>query len=129
MQLLEAIRKAAQVRGLVELKFASEAEIHALNAKFRGKPKVTDLLSFPSTLGAEEAQSVAVGEPLGLIVLCERTVERRCKGLFKKFPWMRRERRKKLLVHGFAHLLHYDHHSVVEHAKMRNFENFILKQL
>lgn len=127
--LLQQIKTAAGLKGLVHLQLATDRQIHRLNRLHRGRPRTTDILAFPSTLSAGEARAVgAEDEPLGLIVLAPATVSRRF-GSRLRFPWMLREQVKRLLVHGFAHLLHYDHHTAVEARKMRQYEHFLHTQL
>ncbi len=124
-QLGKKIINFSGVKGVVELKFANEAEMFWLNRKYRQKAKTTDVLSFPSTLDAGEARSLNSREPLGLIVLSLNTIQRR---FHSKFQWMLKEKVKSVLVHGFAHLLHYDHHTTEEYRQMHKYEQKLLQK-
>lgn len=118
--LLRRIKEKSACAGRVEVSFPSPAEMYTLNLKYRGKAKVTDILSFPSTMNAQEARSlVSNDEHLGHIVMSLETIKRRCRNRNLKLHLQR------LLVHGFAHLLHYDHHRKQDYLRMRSFESFL----
>lgn len=118
--LLRQIKKASGIVGRVEVSFPSPPEMYKLNRQYRGKSKITDILSFPSTTSAQEARSlVSNDEHLGQIMLSLETIRRRCRNRHLKCHLQR------LLVHGFAHLLHYDHHSRKEYLRMRSYESFL----
>jgi probable rRNA maturation factor len=85
----------------------SDDEVKALNARWRGKDKPTNVLSFPQC-EADELHHLAAAGPelmLGDIVLargvCKREAEEKGVSL--------EEHATHLLVHGTLHLLGYDH--------------------
>ena len=90
----------------LSIRLTSDSEVKALNARWRGKDKPTNVLSFPQ-LEPEELDSITPGPELmlGDIVLargvCEREAEE--KGVTLE------EHATHLLVHGTLHLLGYDH--------------------
>jgi probable rRNA maturation factor len=91
----------------LSIRLTSDDEVKALNARWRGKDKPTNVLSFPQC-DADELHHVAAAGPevmLGDIVLargvCEREAEERGVSL--------EEHATHLLVHGTLHLLGYDH--------------------
>jgi len=90
----------------LSIRLTSDDEVRALNARWRGKDKPTNVLSFPQ-LEPEELDSITPGPELmlGDIVLargvCEREAEE--KGVTLE------EHATHLLVHGTLHLLGYDH--------------------
>jgi probable rRNA maturation factor len=90
----------------LSIRLTSDNEVKALNARWRGKDKPTNVLSFPQ-LEPEELGSIAPGPELmlGDIVLargvCEREAEEKGVSL--------EEHATHLLVHGTLHLLGYDH--------------------
>jgi probable rRNA maturation factor len=104
-----AFPKLAQSERAIELsiRLTSDHEVKALNARWRGKDKPTNVLSFPQC-EAQELSRVAPFGPelmLGDIVLargvCEREAEEKGVSL--------EEHATHLLVHGTLHLLGYDH--------------------
>ena len=107
----------------VSLNLVGEVKMRELNKKYRGKNKVTDVLSFP----LEEARLIKHAIlPLGDIFICLpfaiKESERQSVGLKKELAW--------LTVHGFLHLLGYDHEkSADDKKKMFSLENKILKKL
>ncbi|HEU5067183.1 MAG TPA: rRNA maturation RNase YbeY [Sphingomicrobium sp.] len=90
----------------LSIRLTSDSEVKALNARWRGKDKPTNVLSFPQ-LEPEELDSIAPGPELmlGDIVLargiCEREAQEKGVSL--------EEHATHLLVHGTLHLLGYDH--------------------
>jgi probable rRNA maturation factor len=99
------VRAARQVllelgrRGQVSLLFTGEAEIRALNRKFRGLDRATDVLSFPW-------ESAGSGEGyLGDIAISLPTARRYA----RQAGWPLRDELRFLVLHGVLHLLGHDH--------------------
>ena len=86
-----------------------DREIRRLNSTFRGKPRATDVLSFPWSQGAEGGKRSAVGSEfkgfLGDVVISAPTARRnaRAEGHSARIEICR------LILHGVLHLLGYDH--------------------
>ena len=76
--------------------FADDRRLRELNRRYRRKDRPTDVLSFPA--GGEEGH-------LGDIALSSETARRQAR---RRGHAPRRETRI-LLIHGFLHLLGYDH--------------------
>ncbi len=87
----------------IDLLFTSDARIAEMNGQWRGKPKATNVLSFP----VSTATPVPKGEPrpLGDIALAYGVVSR--EALEQKKPVSHHITH--LIVHGVLHLLGYDH--------------------
>ncbi|HUO03898.1 MAG TPA: rRNA maturation RNase YbeY [Candidatus Binataceae bacterium] len=85
--------------------------IRALNRKFRGKDAATDVLSFSQIEEAGKRRPNPrtvrdhAGLPLGDIVISVDTALAQA----REYRVTPRERIRTLLVHGFLHLLGYDH--------------------
>jgi probable rRNA maturation factor len=106
----------------VSLLFTNDAAMQALNQKWRGKDKPTNVLSFPSGDGPAGSDI----EMLGDIALALETVTREAEGEGKTFD----HHLTHLLVHGFLHLLGYDHETGEEDAEeMETLERAILAHL
>jgi probable rRNA maturation factor len=104
-----AFPQLGQGERMVELsvRLASDEEVHALNAEWRGKDKPTNVLSFPM-VGEQELETAAGPGPelmLGDIVLARGVcaAEAADKGLPLE------SHAAHLMVHGTLHLLGYDH--------------------
>ncbi len=95
---------------------ADDAFVQNLNKQYRGKNKPTNVLSFPASL--EEGE-------LGDIILAFETIEKEAIEQKKTF----RNHTKHLLVHGFLHLLGYDHIEDKQAEVMEKIEIKILKKL
>ena len=95
---------------------ADDEFVKSLNSQYRGKNKPTNVLSFPAE-GDE-------GE-LGDIILALQTIEKEAKEQGKSF----RSHATHLLVHGFLHLLGYDHINDKDAENMEKMEIKILGKL
>lgn len=99
----------AEIARPVELSvvLTSDAEVHALNAEWRGKDKPTNVLSFPQVEPEELEDADGPGPELmlGDIVLALETCTR--EAAEKALPL--KDHAAHLMVHGTLHLLGYDH--------------------
>jgi len=97
-----------------------DATIASLNGRWRGKEKPTNVLSFP----APPLQGAAPDEriPLGDIAIAYETLAREVEesGITVS------SHLSHLVVHGFLHLLGYDHHMKDEAERMERLEREIL---
>lgn len=102
--------------------FVTESEIRELNTRTRGKDKPTDVLSFPmlniaaGVIPTHNAYPLDINPDtnkleLGDIVICRKIA---------KLPI------DLLCVHGFLHLLGYDHETEADWAVMTELTNRIL---
>ena len=82
--------------------FSDDAHLKRLNSKFRGKNRSTDVLSFPA---GDEGLPPDAPRHLGDIVISTPTTRRQA--MRRGVPAGREAR--VLLIHGFLHLLGYDH--------------------
>jgi probable rRNA maturation factor len=95
-RVLSAAARALDVSGEVSLVLTGDRKVRALNARYRGKNKATDVLSFPGPGG---------DEGLGDIVISVETAARNARGLGRTLP----QELDVLTLHGFLHCLGYDH--------------------
>jgi len=106
----------------LSLVFSDDAAIRKLNAGWRGKDKPTNVLSFP-------AFSWRRGDPLppmlGDIAIAAETVRKEADLEGKPFE----HHLTHLIVHGFLHLLGYDHETNGEAEEMEGVERRILAAL
>ena len=114
-----AIISACAVLGYEEntelsLAFVDDARIQELNREFRDKDKPTNVLSFPMD-----------GALLGDIVLARETIAREAETQGKKIE----DHLTHLIIHGFLHLLGYDHMDEKNASEMEAIEIAALTQL
>ena len=104
----------------MSLVFTDDAHIRALNRKYRGKDKATNVLSFPAAPAAPGGNRF--GPLLGDIVVAEETVAREAadQGLTLDHHLTH------LIVHGFLHLVGHDHETEAEAVVMERLETAIL---
>jgi probable rRNA maturation factor len=114
---------------LIELsvRLAGDDEVRALNSKWRGKDKATNVLSFPLANSDDllEANILDRELLLGDIILARGVCEAEAveKGVSVQ------EHATHLLVHGTLHLLGYDHQGDAEAAEMESREVRALARL
>jgi probable rRNA maturation factor len=91
-------RRAAALKGLVNVLITSSAEMKSLNRCFRGKDKPTDVLSFPAEPGAQKqfAGEIAISADMA-------SQNARMLGHSPAAEV------KILVLHGILHLRGYDH--------------------
>ena len=92
-----------------------------LNNKFRKKNKATDVLSFPFYSATELKKGKRKKKYLGDIAISYQFVINRSKLTNFELEF------DKLWLHGYLHLLGYDHQNDSDYYKMRKIENKILK--
>lgn len=100
--------------GVVSIVLTDDAALRRLNSQFRGKDKPTNVLSFPDSR-----------EPLGGIAVAYETVFREANEQKKKFVY----HSKHLILHGYLHLLGYDHIVKRDARLMEGIETAILTDL
>lgn len=100
--------------------------IKKFNKKYRGKNRVTDVLSFPGPMiGATEENVFKKDKNLGELVICLERV----KGNAKKYNSNFKTEFTQVLIHGILHLLRYDHEqSKKEAEKMEKKQKFYLSK-
>ena len=106
----------------VSLVFTDDPSIQDINAEWRGKDKATNVLSFPAF---PVQPGKMPGPMLGDIIIARETLEREAAELEKSFD----DHLTHLLVHGFLHLLGYDHMNSAEAEIMEGLETRILADL
>ena len=105
----------------VSLVFTDDARVRRLNKQYRGKDRPTNVLSFP----AARVAPGRLGPPLGDIVLARETIAAESEDQGLTFA----DHLTHLIVHGFLHLLGYDHETDGEAAVMERLETAILARL
>jgi rRNA maturation RNase YbeY len=97
-----------------------------LNRRFRGKDKATDVLSFPQLDGARRSASSRIPTPIGDVVISVETASRQAAELKQTVA----HRLRSLVIHGYLHLLGYDHErSPAEARRMFSREAALAKAL
>ena len=91
----------------LSIRLTSDAEVHALNAEWRGKDKPTNVLSFPMAAPDELGSATGDGPELmlGDIILARGVCAEEAAD--KAIPL--EQHATHLVVHGTLHLLGYDH--------------------
>jgi len=113
---LARARRAAGLRGSVNVLVTSNAEIRSLNRRFRGKDKATDVLSFPA---APDATKKLAGD----IAISAEIASQNARSLGHD-PGVEV---KILTLHGILHLRGYDHER--DHGQMARREQKLRREL
>jgi probable rRNA maturation factor len=103
------------------IRFASNASVQTLNAQWRDKDRVTDVLSFPM----QEADELNLEEPLGDMILALPFVLQEAQDLQRDAP----AHQLHLMIHSLLHLLAYDHIQDEDAIIMQSLECRIMKTL
>src|SRR5690349_8431204 len=104
--------------GEVAVVLTNDAAIRKLNKQWRKIDKPTNVLSFPAKSGAQVTS-------LGDIVIAYETLKRESRDEDKKFV----HHLSHLAVHGFLHLMGYDHQNDSEAEAMEELERVIMTRL
>jgi len=94
-----------------------------LNKKFRNKNKITDVLSFPNLEPADLKKKINTEIYLGDIALSYEIINRRSKNSNFNLEF------DKMWIHGYLHLLGYNHKKFKDYKIMKKTEDKILKIL
>lgn len=107
--------RVAGPRGKSELSilFCGDVRMRSLNRRFRRKDRSTDVLSFPA----------GGGTLLGDIVICVPFAARKA----RRLPGGTSREMDRLLLHGYLHLLGYDHET--DHGEMDALETAVSGRL
>jgi len=112
-----ALGRAAPGREISVL-VVGEARSRALNRRYRGRDKSTNVLSFPAaSAGAAPAQL------LGDLVICPQVLRREARAKRKRL----KDHWTHLFVHGLLHLIGYDHEQAGDALRMERREIRILR--
>lgn len=122
--LSEALAHAAGMEGAageVALLLGDDVAIAKLNHEFRGKEGPTNVLSFPPAVASAGAEPRFLGD----IALAAETIAAEAEFQGKSF----RNHAVHIVVHGFLHLLGYDHQQAADAEAMEARERAILASI
>jgi probable rRNA maturation factor len=113
----ETLREGAEV----SLCLADDGALRALNSRWRGVDKPTNVLSFPSGPPGPLGDAPTLGD----IALAYETLAREAEDLGVPLA----DHYRHLIAHGFLHLIGYDHETDAEAERMEALETRILARL
>ncbi|WP_313639528.1 rRNA maturation RNase YbeY [Paenibacillus sp. FSL K6-0276] len=139
--LLESIlQKAGEAEGIdqgeVALTFVDNARIHELNLEYRGIDRPTDVLSFAMNESGEDELDIIyevqegealedVPDVLGDIIISVTRAQEQA----QEYGHSLERELGFLFVHGFLHLLGYDHQDEASEAEMMSKQEKVLAQV
>ena len=100
---------------------SNNKNIKKLNKIFRNKNKSTDILSFPS----DKKIKISKNTYLGDIIISYNYLDKPRSQDLKSF----KEKVAKILIHGFLHLLGFNHKKNKDFSKMLKEENLLFKSI
>ena len=103
------------------LLLSNNKNIKKLNKVFRKKNKSTDILSFP----LEKKVKISKNTYLGDVIISYNYLEKPRSQDSKAF----KEKVTKIFIHGFLHLLGFDHKKNKDYSQMLKEENLIFKSV
>lgn len=102
--------------------FVDKAEIQEINRDYRDKDKVTDVISFALEEDEPEIEGLDIPRVLGDIIICADVAKEQAEEYGHSF-----ERELGFLsLHGFLHLLGYDHMNEADEKEMFGRQKAIL---
>lgn len=114
---LNAAEHQTQKPGEVSVLLTSNAEMQRLNQQFRGKDKPTDVLSFPADgMDAPFLGDIALGYEV-----CAQDAATTGKSMPHHLTH--------LIIHGYLHLLGFDHINDADAEEMESLERLVLASL
>ncbi|AFA48705.1 rRNA maturation RNase YbeY [Acetobacterium woodii] len=122
------LHQEVEIECEISFSFVSPDEIKELNAEYRKKDTVTDVLSFPMHEDfCKNKKAIICDNPylpllLGDIVICTRQAEIQAKEYGNTFT----RELSYLSVHSVLHLLGYDHMEEADKLLMRSIEKEIM---
>ena len=123
------IKKISKFNSLKKRRFSltilltGNSKMKYLNKKFRNKNKTTDVLSFPNLGIVDLKKRTNTKTYLGDIALSYEIINRRSKTSNFDLEF------DKVWIHGYLHLLGYDHKKIKDYKVMKKIENKIIKIL
>jgi len=113
----------------LSIAFVGQGRMREINKRYRGKNRVTDVLSFPESKVLLQKFKVGPAQKtqgLGEIIICLREVKKNA----KKFNSSFEKELNRVLIHGILHLLGYDHEKGEEEAReMEEKERYYLSKI
>ncbi len=97
---LSRARRAAGVRGRVDVLLTTNSNMRSLNAQFRGKDKPTDVLSFPAAVAKRTARELVGELAISADIASANAIQ---------LGHSPASEVKVLVLHGILHLAGYDH--------------------
>ena len=127
---LAAAKAASTAPAELAIVLSNDSTIQALNRDWRGKNAPTNVLSFPAApglpvSGRRSGKSQLQSPYIGDIVIAYQTTAREAVAEGKPFD----HHLAHLAVHGFLHLLGYDHENDRDAEKMESLERRVLGRL
>ena len=107
------------------LLLTDDAAMRRLNAQWRGIDRPTNVLSFPPASEPPGAAAAGGAKSLGDIAIAYQTTAREARAEGKPLA----DHLAHLCVHGFLHLVGYDHESEAQAEIMEQLERAILRRL
>ncbi|PNY91812.1 rRNA maturation RNase YbeY [Mammaliicoccus sciuri] len=106
----------------LSISFVDEEEIQAINRDYRDKDKVTDVISFSLEEDEPEIEGLDMPRVLGDIIICLEVAKEQAESynhsLSRELGF--------LALHGFLHLLGYDHMTEEDEKEMFSRQDEIL---
>ena len=112
-------RKAARIKGTVDVLVTGSSDMRSLNERFRGKNKPTDVLSFPSESSANGRRRPFAGE---IAISAEIALDNA-----RRLGHSGALEVKVLVLHGILHLAGFDHER--DNGEMASKEAYLRRVL
>jgi probable rRNA maturation factor len=115
LKTLKKIFKSIHLKKSFEIIFIDDEYMHKLNNTYRGIDKTTDVLSFPN----DDEKSKSLGDVFISLPMAKKQAETLKHSVLREIGF--------LAVHGYLHLVGFDHQTELEEEVMTAEQNRILK--
>ncbi len=116
----ETLNQSGQEHAELTVRVVDEAEITALNSRYRHRNTPTDVLAFPHQL-PPELDTALIGD----VVVCADVINQQA----DRHRTDRQAHWARIIAHGILHLVGYDHDQPQSAHEMESVEGVILKRL
>lgn len=123
---IEAALAYCKIKGTVSVAFIGDQKMRRLNKTYRGKDKVTDILSFTEGERRMDTWPAQAGENyLGDLFIDYQVIKRQAKLYAPSIRW----ELAFIAIHGALHLLGYEDESARGAAEMERLGHVIIKKV
>jgi len=124
-QVLQRAARAVSSQGAVAVNFISDQKMRKLNRTYRGKDTTTNVLSFGTETITDDGRRTTEQHDLGDIFISLSVAKKEA----KQYRWTMHYAIARLALHGFLHLLGYDHVKDNDAEVMEGIEKRLLKNI
>jgi len=114
------LKKEGKNNFSLSINFIGPTKMQSLNKRYRGKDRITDVISF----ALRDGEGILKSEELGDIFICHHQIKKQAEEYCISYS----EEMIRMIAHGVLHLLGYDHEIKKDEARMLGKQEKIVKK-